>query len=191
MISKILSKLYDWANPIYIANYGKEYSEEEYDDVLTRLGSFNSSSNSNATTALTSVTITNQGYGYSALPSMTLGHTNALGALGAPGGLGATSGTWNINTSKPVDTLVNGELLIKDGINKPIRVAETLTAIIDQLGIIVPDKTLNKKYPALKMAWEDYNEEFQKVTRPKSLQDAIDNYKMTESLVKADDKESN
>ena len=85
------------------------------------------------------------------------------------------------------DMIVSGELVLNSSTKTPIRIAETITAILDHCGIILPNKELHEKYPSLKMAWEDYNEEFQKTTRSKALQDTIDNYKMTESLVKADD----
>lgn len=191
MIAKLLAKLRNWAKPIP--------AEDTYDVDVNSIGismpsvtlntfgismpcvTLNTLNNSE----ISQVTISTPGSGYTSAP--TISNIHSLASLGPPGFGGSPGLVINNASMSPPEVCITGELVINVENNKSVRVVETLNALMKHCGIILPDETLHEKYPALKIAWEDYNEEFQISIRSKSLQDAIDNYRMTESLVKADD----
>ena len=73
-----------------------------------------------------------------------------------------------------------------------LSVAVTLDSIKNLLGLIEPDQLLIEKYPAVKAAWEDYQNEFNNALGKMfpDLKAAIDSYKTVLSLVKIEESNS-
>jgi len=185
MIKKILDKMRNWMNGS-TEDYDHYDNEDldSYDAVMQQVSMTFPTiagipSLSNISPSVANVNIISSGSGYNSIPSITLGPNISSAQVSLSNGL------WSINTAQITpDTSISGELILNAGTDNPIRIVETLNTILDQCGIILPNKKLHEEYPALKTAWEDYNEEFQKTTRSKSLQDSIDNYKIIKSLIK-------
>lgn len=138
-------------------------------------------STSTTTGTITSIGITGGGSGYTTAPVATFSAGSILMASGGGGGGGSA---WS---QTPQIMTVQNELIIYTGDGGSVRVAETLTNIMDLLGLLRPDTHLIEKYPSLKSAWEDYRTELDKSFKSPELQAAINSYKMTAALVKADE----
>jgi hypothetical protein len=97
-----------------------------------------------------------------------MGSTGAIGASGV-----------NFNESIVVHT--------RDG--KKIDVADTIEKIANIIGLIIPQKGLIEKYPALKSAYDEYEKQLSLafIDSNPVLKDAMESYKTMETILKNSD----
>lgn len=158
-----------------------EYLDEEIEETEdeSTTSSRTSSVNTNITsTVVTGMSIINPGAGYTSSPAMTIGNV-AWGPTGATG--------WAGISGLSTRTQFNCDVVIIDNNNNEINVGDTLRALIEHTGIVVPNFKLVDKYPSLANAWNEYKSELHKNMNSPELQSALENYKMIASIVKAND----
>lgn len=174
MLYSLLNKIRNWFNP-------KMNNDLLLDDTTTILNNtyMTSSMSTGIITgnAISSITITNAGSGYMTPPIATLSSSGTFG-LGGQAWAGS-----NVPHSQTMT--IQNELIIQQSDGKSIKVAETLSNIIDIFGLLQPDKNLISKYPALQNAWDEYKSELTRSLKSPELISAIDSYNMTVSLIKA------
>jgi hypothetical protein len=139
-----------------------------------------------SSSSISSINLISSGAGYVSSPAITLSglgiYSGATGITGAKGATGATGATGLYS-----QTVFNSDVILISRDGTQINLGDTLRAIIDQSGFIIPNYKLIDKYPSLTDAWSEYKSEVQKNLKSPELQSAIENYKMIASIVKASD----
>jgi len=123
---------------------------------------------SNNKSGISDITVTNAGSGYYSPSTVTLSNSST---------------SYNII---PDTSYVTAGLVITLSDSRSLNVGDTLEQIIECFGIVIPDKNLIEKYPALKEAYDEYKHQLIKTLSSlnPNLKSAFDSYDMIEKLVK-------
>jgi hypothetical protein len=128
---------------------------------------YNSSTQSNT---ISSISLVNSGSGYTSGPNWTQAPSSSA-------------------TQFQSDIIFNTDVYIYTNNGNPINIGDTFKTLLEITGIFVPNYKLISKYPSLNSAWEEYKQLLQKNINNIELQNALENYKIVEAIVKQDEGE--
>jgi hypothetical protein len=139
-------------------------------------------------TSLSNCTVYTSGYPYSVTSTGTLSITTSSWGCGASswsygtgGGGGSASSIMTIASSDVYD---NSDVTIKRPNGTEIRVGECLETIMETLFMIIPDKKLMGRYPALDDAFKNHMQLIRdKLHGDHDLKDSYESYQMIKKLV--------
>lgn len=103
----------------------------------------------------------------------------------AGGGGGGSSGIMTISTTN--DFHDNADVVIRRPNGSEIRIGECIESIMEALCMVLPDKNLMEKYPALKDAYDNHMVIIRdKLKSDPDLKDSYESYQMIKKLVTQD-----
>lgn len=127
-----------------------------------------------------SISITPPSYTHWSYNSASTGYVPSVySGMGITGSIGITTSSINFNDAIVVRT--------REG--KTIDVVDTIEKIANIIGLIIPQKGLIEKYPALKSAYDEYEKQLRLafIDSNPALKDALESYKTMETILKNSD----
>lgn len=103
-------------------------------------------------------------------------------------GMGST-GSIGIATSGVNFSDFNNSIVVHTRDGRRIDVVDTIEKISNIIGLIIPQKHLIEKYPALKTAYDEYEKQLRMafIDSNPALKDAMESYKTMETILKNSD----
>lgn len=170
----------------------KDLTKDPYEDLLTDYTYFNYGNmvgNNMASTGVYGTGSTNGVYNISTSGTVNTGGlvtTSTTGGYTWANSSAATYPTVSISSAN-VDARGGDITLTRKG-KPPLNIGATLDTIIEALYIIVPDEQEHKENPALKSAYEEWQNQFRIQTeRMQSLKDAYESYMVMKKLCREEE----